>query len=256
MSMSIGKRFLGAQALLLALLAACGEASSDAGNVNGRTGGADSLAVAAPAAARPSLNVVFAGTSLTAGLGLEPEHAYPSLVEAKIDSAGLPYTVINAGISGETSSGLLRRLDWLLQGEFDVLVLETGANDGLRGIPVEAARRNIDSALTLIRRAQPQAAIVLVQMEAPPNLGREYTEAFRRMYAELGRQHGATVMPFLLEGVAGDPAMNQADGIHPNETGAQRVAENVWRVLEPLLAARSTGAPGPPGVVDASVGSP
>ena len=231
------------------MLAACGGAAGDDGNVNAGTGGTDSVRPAATGTAPRAPNVVFVGTSLTAGLGLEPEAAFPGRIEAKIDSAGLPYTVINAGISGETSSGLLRRLDWLLEGEFDVIVVETGANDGLRGIPIETARQNIDSALGRIREARPAAAIVLVQMEAPPNLGAAYTDGFRRMYAELGRAHGATVMPFLLDGVAGDPALNQPDGIHPNEEGAQRVADNVWAVLGPVLEARAQR-------VDAPVATP
>jgi acyl-CoA thioesterase-1 len=239
MSMSKGRKFRGAHALLLAVLAACGGASGDDGNVNAGTVGTDSVTAGVTGTEPRSLNVVFVGTSLTAGLGLEPEEAFPGRIEAKIDSAGLPYTVINAGISGETSSGLLRRLDWLLEGEFDVIVVETGANDGLRGIPIETARQNIDSALGRIRAARPGAAVVLVQMEAPPNFGAAYTDAFRRMYAELGRAHGATVMPFLLDGVAGDPALNQPDGIHPNPEGAQRVAENVWAVLGPVLETRS-----------------
>ena len=218
------------------MAAACGGAS-DARNVNAGTALPDSAAV--PAVARE--HVVIVGTSLTAGLGLDPEQAYPALIEAKIDSADLPYTVINAGISGETSAGLLGRIDWLLEGDFDVIVVETGANDGLRGLPIATARANIDSALTRIRSARPDAAVILVQMEAPPNLGRAYTAAFREMYRELAGEHGATLMPFLLEGVAGEPAMNQADGIHPNEAGARRVADNVWAVLGPVLRERAAG---------------
>lgn len=235
MSMTDGKKFRGAAALLVLAAAACGGASGDVENVNARTTLPGSPA--APAVARE--HVVIVGTSLTAGLGLDPELAYPALIEAKIDSAGLPYTVINAGISGETSAGLLSRIDWLLEGAFDVIVVETGANDGLRGLPIATARANIDSVLTRIRAARPEAEIILVQMEAPPNLGRAYTTAFREMYRELATEHDATLMPFLLEGVAGEPAMNQADGIHPNEQGARRVAENVWAVLGPVLRDRS-----------------
>ena len=216
------------------LLTACG-GQSDAANVNRRTADSAVRATPAPGAAR---TVLFVGTSLTAGLGLEPEDAYPSLVAEKIDSAGLPYRVTNAGISGETSAALVRRLDWLLEGDFDVVVVETGANDGLRGIPVATARENIDTVLSRIRATRPEAAIVLVQMEAPPNMGAAFTEEFRRMYGELAARHGATLMPFLLEGVAGEADLNQADGIHPNEEGAERVAETVWRALEPVLRGR------------------
>lgn len=240
MSMTDGRRFRGAWALLVAVAvaAACGGASGDAGNVNARTGEPDPAAAPAGVATARE-HVVIVGTSLTAGLGLDPEQAYPALIEAKIDSAGLPYTVINAGISGETSAGLLGRIDWLLEGDFGVIVVETGANDGLRGVPIAAARGNIDSVLTRIRTAKPDAAVILVQMEAPPNLGREYTAAFRAMFREIAGKHGATLMPFLLEGVAGEPAMNQADGIHPNEAGARRVADNVWAVLGPVLRERA-----------------
>lgn len=224
----------GAGVLLVALAAGCGEAASGSDKVNAGAAAADS----APAAERARGTVLFAGTSLTAGLGLDPEDAYPSLVERKIDSAGLPYVVTNAGISGETSAALLARLDWLLQGAFDVIVIETGANDGLRGIPVAEARRNVDAILTRVRAARPEATVILVQMEAPPNLGEAYTRAFREMYAELARAHGAVLMPFLLEGVAGVPQLNQADGIHPNEAGARHVAETVWETLGPVLAAR------------------
>jgi acyl-CoA thioesterase-1 len=143
--------------------------------------------------------------------------------------------VVNAGVSGETSAGLLRRLDWVLRRPADVIVVETGANDGLRGLPVSATRATIGEVLTRIRRARPNAAIGLVQMEAPPNLGQEYTAAFHAMFAELAREHGATLMPFLLAGVAGESTLNQADGMHPNNAGERIVADNVWRALEPLL---------------------
>ena len=241
---------VGARALLVAMaagsLAACGGSGSAAASgdekVNAGTGRSDSSGAAGLPVAKGKGTVLFVGTSLTAGLGLEPEESYPSLVAAKIDSAGLPFVVTNAGISGETSSALLRRLDWLLEGAFDVIVVETGANDGLRGIPVATARENIDAVLARVRAARPGARVVLVQMEAPPNLGEAYTTAFRAMYAELAAKHGATLMPFLLEGVAGVGRLNQADGIHPNEAGAKRVASNVWAVLGPLLRSRVDAA--------------
>lgn len=228
----------GGAALLAAvgLLAGCSGPAGDAAKVNGRTPPGAPASDGEKAATR---ELLFVGTSLTAGLGLDPENAYPSLLAEKIDSAGLPFTVTNAGISGETTAALVRRLDWLLEGEFDVVVVETGANDGLRGIPVETARENIDLVLTRIRASRPDALVVLVAMESPPNLGAAYTDAFRAMYADLTQKHDAVLMPFLLEGVAGEPKLNQADGIHPNEAGAEQVAENVWRTLAPLLAARA-----------------
>ncbi len=186
--------------------------------------------------ARP--RVLFLGTSLTAGLGLDPDSAYPARIQRRIEAAGLQFDVTNAGVSGETSAGLLRRLDWVLQEPASVIVVETGANDGLRGQAVAATRATIDSVLTRIAREQPGAAVVLVQMEAPTNLGRSYTSAFHGMYPALAAQHGVTLLPFLLEGVAGMPRLNQADGIHPNDAGERIVTETVWKTLEPVLRGR------------------
>ena len=189
-------------------------------------------------------SVLFVGTSLTAGLGVQPEDAYPALVGARIDSAGLPYTVVNAGSSGETSAGALQRMDWLIQHrDFDVLVLETGANDGLRGLPIEGTMANIDAIIRKVGDARPDAKILLVQMEAPPNLGGAYTSAFRAMFSTLAARHGLTLVPFLLEGVAGVDSLNQADGIHPNEAGHRMLAATVWQALEPVLARREVLPP-------------
>lgn len=190
--------------------------------------------------------VLFAGTSLTAGLGLEPDSAYPMLIQRKIDSAGLPFDVVNAGVSGETSAGLLDRLDWLLRGKFSVLVLETGANDGLRGIPPATVKTNLETALDRIKAKRPDARVVLVQMEALPNLGPTYAADFHAVYPAVAKEKGVTLLPFLLNGVAGKRELNQADGVHPNDTGERIVAANVWRGLEPVLreAARSAGAAG------------
>ena len=194
--------------------------------------------------------VLFLGTSLTAGLGLDPDSAYPQRLQRKIDARSLPYQVVNAGVSGETSAGLLRRLDWVLQRPADVIVIETGANDGLRGLPVAATKATISEILSRIKRELPTATVALVQMEAPPNLGREYTSAFHQMFAEVAKEHGVALLPFLLAHVAGYPELNQADGIHPNDEGERIVTENVWSGLLPLLApapsAESpTGAPKP-----------
>jgi acyl-CoA thioesterase-1 len=195
------------------------------------------LAVCAAGAQAPDRRtVVFMGTSLTAGYGLDdPDDAYPARVQAKIDSAGLPYRVVNAGLSGETSAGALRRVDWVVRGPVDVFVLETGANDGLRGLDVGATRANIDAIVRKVRAARPGARIAIVQMEAPPNLGRAYTSAFHAMFPGVARAERVVLIPFLLDGVAGNRALNQADGIHPNMQGAQVVAGNVWGALEPVL---------------------
>jgi acyl-CoA thioesterase-1 len=179
--------------------------------------------------------ILFAGTSLTAGLGLDPDSAFPQMIQRMIDSAGLAYDVVNAGVSGETSSALLRRLDWLLKQPFDVVVIETGANDGLRGIPIETMRSNIQQIVRRVRAARPSARIVLVQMEAPPNLGNAYTRQFRSVFPEVARQDSVTLLPFLLQDVAGERDLNQADGIHPNYIGERIVARNVWKGLRPLL---------------------
>lgn len=179
--------------------------------------------------------VLFIGTSLTAGYGLDPDSAYPQQIERMIDSAGLPYSVVNAGVSGETSSALLRRLDWLLRQPFAVVVIETGANDGLRGIPVETMRSNVQQIIDRIRTTRPEARVALVQMESPPNLGAGYTREFRRVFPELAAKNGVVLLPFLLQDVAGIRDLNQADGIHPNYEGERIVARNVWKGLRPLL---------------------
>jgi acyl-CoA thioesterase-1 len=179
--------------------------------------------------------ILFLGTSLTAGLGLDPSEAYPSLVQRKLDAAGLRYRVVNAGVSGETSAGALRRIDWLLRQPVAVLVLETGANDGLRGQDPETTRANIQAILDAARRRDPAPRLVIAAMEALPNYGEAYRRRFRAIYPELARANGATLVPFLLDGVAGDAALNQPDGIHPTAEGQARVAENVWKALRPVL---------------------
>jgi acyl-CoA thioesterase-1 len=187
--------------------------------------------------------VVFLGTSLTAGFGLaDPSLAFPALIQRKLDSIaaadGLRFRVINGGVSGETSAGALRRIDWLLgQGNVAVLVVETGANDGLRGQDPDSTRANIQAIIDRARALDPPPRIVLAGMEAMPNLGRTYTDRFRAIFPELARKTGASLVPFLLEGVAGVDSLNQADGIHPTARGQAIVAETVWRVLKDLLQA-------------------
>jgi acyl-CoA thioesterase-1 len=232
-----------ASAVLLSVLAIACRGSGAARDTTSSTkpaGRPESPALVADSVSAASLDdrhtILFLGTSLTAGLGLDPDSAYPQLIQRKIDASGLPYQVVNAGVSGETSAGLLRRLDWVLRRPADVIVVETGANDGLRGLPVSATRATIADVLSRIRRERPNAAIALIQMEAPPNLGQEYTSAFHAMFAELAREHGATLLPFLLTGVAGESRLNQGDGVHPNNAGERIVADNVWRALMPLLA--------------------
>jgi acyl-CoA thioesterase-1 len=191
---------------------------------------------AAPAAVPANQRqILFVGTSLTAGLGLEPDSAYPMLIQRKIDSAGLPFEVVNAGVSGETSSGLLDRLDWLLRGQFALMVLETGANDGLRGIAPSVVKSNLEAALTRIKSKRPDARVVLVQMEALPNLGPKYAAEFHAVYPAVAKEQGVPLLPFLLTDVAGHRDLNQADGVHPNYRGERIVAANVWKELRPIL---------------------
>lgn len=230
--------------------AACGSGRDDgarevaptAGGSGAYGKGTPGVPAASSAGTAGRRTLVFVGTSLTAGLGLDPDDAYPALVQRMVDSAGLAWEVVNAGLSGETSAGALRRIDWLLSGPGDVVVVETGANDGLRGVEVDSTRANIAEMLRRIRQAKPTAQILLVQMEAPPNMGPTYTRAFRAMYPALAREAGVPLIPFLLDGVAGVDTLNQADGIHPNETGAKIVAGNVWRALEPVLRGRGNGS--------------
>ncbi len=179
--------------------------------------------------------VLFFGTSLTAGLGLEPEQAYPALIQQKIDSARLKFRTVNAGVSGETSAAGLRRIEWILQQPVSVLVLELGANDALRGQDLVAAKRNLQEIIDRTRAKYPNVKVVVAGMQAPPNLGRRYTREFQNLFVELARENHAGLIPFLLEGVGGVDSLNQRDGLHPNEEGEKIVAENVWKVLEPIL---------------------
>ena len=185
--------------------------------------------------------VLIIGTSLTAGMGLDLDDAYPSVLQRKADSAGFRMRIVNAGLSGETSAGALRRVDWLMQQRADLVLLETGANDGLRALDIDSTRANLRAILRKIRAAKPSAQLYLAQMEAPPNLGADYTTRFRAMFPTVAREERVSVVPFLLEGVAAVPRLNQGDGIHPNREGARIVAENVWRTLSPALA--RLGAP-------------
>ena len=195
----------------------------------------DSASARAPVS-EPGQTVLFLGTSLTAGLGLDPDSAFPQQIQRKIEARALRYHAVNSGVSGETSAGLLRRLDWVLQSPAAVIVVETGANDGLRGQPVSATEATIGQILARIKKERPEARVVLAQMEAPTNLGADYTRAFHAMFPALAKEFGVRLMPFLLDSVAGRAELNQGDGVHPNEKGERIVTENVWRALEPVLS--------------------
>jgi acyl-CoA thioesterase-1 len=183
----------------------------------------------------PAKALVFLGDSLTAGLGVQPSEAFPALIAEKVRAAGLPFQVENAGLSGDTSAGALRRMEWLLQRPIDVLVIELGGNDGLRGLPVKSLKANLQSIIDKAKAKNPAVKIVIAGMQIPPNLGADYAAAFADVYAELARENTAVLIPFLLEGVGGHRDLNQPDMIHPTAAGHRIVAELVWRTLEPIL---------------------
>lgn len=245
---------LAAAALVFSLTACGGDRGAAGGAARGRGSVRDSVVGAARAAAESTpvaagsdggaasctprpLRALFMGTSLTAGLGLDPDQAYPALLQRRADSAGYSVRIVNAGVSGETSAGARRRADWILREPLDVFVLETGANDGLRAMDPDSTRANVQAILEKARAAHPGARLLLVQMEAPPNLGPDYTARFRAMFPSVARETGVTLVPFLLAGVAGDATLNQPDGIHPNVVGERRVAANVWPSLEGAMRA-------------------
>ena len=187
----------------------------------------------AKAASRPRIAIL--GDSLTAGLGVAKTAAYPSLLQARINEAGLDYEVVNAGVSGDTSAGGLERLDWALDGDVRILVVALGGNDGLRGLPADELQANLAQ---IIERAQARRiTVILAGMEAPPNYGRDYIVSFHKVYPALAAKYRVALVPFLLQGVAGDETLNQRDGIHPTAAGARIVADNVWAVLKPIVEA-------------------
>jgi acyl-CoA thioesterase I len=187
------------------------------------------------AAAPSQRTVLFLGDSITAGYGLELSQAYPALIQQRIHETGLNFKVVNAGQSGDTSAGGLARMDWLLKNKVDVLVLELGVNDGLRGLPVEVTRKNLQGIIDRARERYPPIRIVIAGMKIPPNMGAEYSRDFEGMFASLAKKNNAALIPFILEGVGGVRQMNLPDGIHPTANGHEIVAENVWKVLEPVL---------------------
>lgn len=215
------------------MLAACGENNSNdskqSGNVPAKDTGTASTAA-------PAKTIVFFGNSLTAGYGLEDaSDAFPSLIQHKIDSLKLPYKVINAGVSGETSSGGNGRVDWILRESPDVFVLELGANDGLRGISPVETRKNLQSIIDKVKAKNPNVIIIIAGMMMPPNMGQQYTAQFRNIFPDLAKANNAALIPFLLEGVGGEVKFNQQDGIHPTAEGHQILADNVWKVMAGLL---------------------
>jgi acyl-CoA thioesterase-1 len=189
---------------------------------------------AAPAVKKKT--IIFFGDSLSAGYGLdEPTLAFPGLIQRKLDSLKMDYQVVNAGVSGETSSGGVGRIEWILNQPVDVFVLELGANDGLRGIPVETTAKNLQTIMDSVKSKNPSVKIILAGMQVPPNMGAKYANAFKAIFPTLAEKNKVALIPFLLEGVGGEPALNQADGIHPNEEGHRKVAEVVWQTVGGIL---------------------
>ena len=221
-------------ALVLAAMA-CGSGKND--STPRATAAVESTTTANTAATELTTRprVLFLGTSLTAGLGLEPDSAYPAVIQRLAAKDGYAVDVINAGLSGETSAGALRRADWLMSQPLAVIVIETGANDGLRGLDPDSTAANITALIGKVRSAQRRAAIVLTQMEAPTNLGPAFQRRFRAVFPTVARATGVRLLPFLLEGVGGRPELNQDDGIHPTAAGARKVATNVYKSLRPVL---------------------
>jgi acyl-CoA thioesterase-1 len=183
--------------------------------------------------------VLILGDSISAGFGVEPDEAYPALLQRKVEAAHLPFVVQNAGVSGDTSAGGLRRIDWVLKKPIDVLVLELGGNDGLRGLPLAQTRTNLQLIIQKARDKYPNLRVIVAGMQMPPNMGEDYQKEFENIFPELAKKNKADLIPFILEGVGGRDDLNQPDRIHPNAEGHQKVAETVWTVLKPVLEALS-----------------
>ena len=217
-------------ALSAAALASCGSQES-AATPPPSTAAVREERATTPAVPRP--RIVALGDSLTAGLGLRQEQAYPTLLQQRLDKEGLKYEVLNAGVSGDTSAGGLARLDWALEGDVRILIVALGGNDGLRGLPPEELSGNLSH---IIERAQAKKIqVILAGMEAPPNFGQSYIVSFHQIYPDLANKYRVPLVPFLLQGVAGIDTLNQQDGIHPTAEGARIVADNIWPVLRPML---------------------
>jgi acyl-CoA thioesterase-1 len=200
------------------------------------TGFAQSVAVEPSTSLTDSKTVVVLGDSIAAGYGVQPPEAYPALLQDKIRAAGWNFTVVNAGVSGDTSADGLNRINWLLKRKIDVLILELGGNDGLRGVPAATTETNLQTIIDRVKQKYPGAQIIITGMQMPPNLGEQYRTAFKNIFPALAARNHAALVPFLLEGVGGRPELNQPDHVHPTAAGHRIVAENVWKVLKPVLA--------------------
>lgn len=214
------------------LLMGCGESTSKTKPQPNAT----DTSIESPAEKADKKGVILCfGDSLTAGMGLDPEEAYPAVLQQIIDSLGLNYTVINSGLSGETTASGKNRLNWVLNQKTEVFLLELGANDGLRGIDLSETRSNLQAIINMVKAKNPDSKVILAGMQIPPNMGPEYTSEFREIFPELAAENNAYLIPFLLKDVGGIPELNQNDGIHPTREGHKILARNVWEVLGPVL---------------------
>ncbi len=219
--------------LCIILLLSCGQETSKKGTIKSTENEEKEVTTAADSSTK---TILCFGDSLTAGYGLDDmDDAYPGILQTTIDSLGLAYTVINSGVSGETTSGGRSRIDWVLNQKIDVFILELGANDGLRGVSLNKTRENLQAIIDAVRNKNPETEVILAGMQLPPNMGPEYTTEFREIFPVLATKNKLALIPFLLENVGGIPELNQADGIHPTEEGQKIVAGNVWAVLEKVI---------------------
>jgi acyl-CoA thioesterase-1 len=212
------------------LLMSCGQ-----NNESGQTGKTEAPGAKPDTATTKKKTIVFFGNSITAGYGLELSQAFPARIQEKLDSMNAPYKVVNAGVSGETSSGGRSRIDWILKQQLDIFVLELGGNDGLRGIPITETKKNLQAIIDRVKQKYPAAKIIITGMQIPPNMGKRYTTEFRNMYPALAANNNISIVPFILDGVGGNASLNQSDGIHPTAEGHRILADNVWSVLKGLL---------------------
>lgn len=229
------RKFLSLYFLLFFFFWSCGPAEQEDREQRGQNTGTGQDVTAEQPKSKKQKTIIFFGNSLTAGYGLEPDQAFPALIQQHIDSLNLPYKVVNAGVSGETSAGGKSRIDWLLRQPVDVFVLELGANDGLRGIAPTDTYANLQAIIQRVKAKNPDVQIILAGMQLPPSMGQKYTTEFREVFTRLAKDEAVHLIPFLLEGVGGIPKLNQKDGIHPTMEGQKILARNTWAVMEPIL---------------------
>ena len=216
--------------LAVVVFVSCGQNNESRENVK-----TDTAALKNDTVAAKKKTIVFFGNSITAGYGLDLSEAFPALIQERLDSMNMPYKVVNAGVSGETSSGGRSRIDWILKQEIDIFVLELGGNDGLRGIPITETKKYLQTIIDKVKGKYPDAKIIITGMQIPPNMGKKYTTEFRSMYPDLAKQNNISIVPFILEGDGGNAELNLSDGIHPTAEGHRILANNVWNVLKGLL---------------------